>query len=68
MSGNVFGIRYQGISDHYNLDGNDLRFKRELSRLELDLSASIKRCERADDSCTELHDLHDFVCSKIDEV
>jgi len=67
MSGDAFGIRYSAINEHYHMDRDKLRFKRELSRLELDIARSIKRHVRANDSCESLMDLHDFVCSKMED-
>ena len=64
----TFAIRLQAIKDNYATDNDEARYRNELSRLEMDIAASIKRCHNAGDDCQELEDLYEYVISKIEEV
>ena len=64
----TFAIRLQAVNDNHATDNDEARYRNELSRLEMDISASIKRCHNANDDCQELIDLYEYVISKIEEV
>ena len=55
----TYQIRMEAIFDNFGSDRDVFRLQREVSRLDLDLCSAIRRCERAEDDCVELHDLLD---------
>ena len=62
---NTFDIRLEAIDSNLGKDGDRLRFNRELSRLEIDVSARLKRCINAGENCEELENLLDIIDDKI---
>ena len=65
---NVYEIRINAIFDNYDSDNDVLRLQRECSRLDMDIISAIRRCERAGDVCSELHNLLDNLHSRISRV
>ena len=63
---NTYQIRMEAIFDNYGSDGDLLRLKREVSKLDLDLLASIQRCESAGDDCKELILLLEHLNDRLD--
>ena len=61
----TFGIRLQAIQAHYHQDQDKHRYRRELSRLELDVSKAYKRCQKAGDDCSELSDLIEYLLNEM---
>ena len=62
---NTFDIRLDAIVDNFVRDGDRLRYSRELSRLEVDVSASLKRCLSAGYKCKEFENILDIIDDKI---
>ncbi len=59
---NVYEIRLEAISSNYSKDGDNLRRGRELSRLEIDVCAALRRCTDAGDkNCSQLENLADHL-------
>ena len=53
----TFHNRLEAITAHHERDNDDLRMKRELSRLQMDIEKSIKRAFRANDDTSDLEQL-----------
>ena len=63
----TYGIRLQAIKEHFSRDSDNLRFSRELSRLQIDVARTLKRClDAGDESCSELEDLNEYLMDEID--
>jgi len=64
----TFGIRMEAIFNNYDNYEDVLRLQRECSRLDMDIISAIRRCERAGDVCSELHNLLDNLHNRIARV
>ena len=53
----TFHNRLAAICEHFEKDHDDLRMKRELSRLQIDVEKSIKRAFRTNDGTDDLEQL-----------
>ena len=50
----TYDIRLTAIRDNYKVDKDSSRYTRELSRLQIDVSARLRRCKQAGSNCNEL--------------
>jgi hypothetical protein len=64
----TYHVRLEAIKDNYKKDLDLYRYKRELSRLEVDVIGSLNRCINAGDDCKELEELIDIVHSEQNKI
>ena len=57
----TYHIRLEAIKCNLDSDGDTQRYRNDLSRLEIDVSAALKRCQATGDECIELKDLIEFL-------
>ena len=61
----TYDIRLEAIAANLTKDGDHLKYNRELSRLEIDVTSHLRRCQKTEDSCTHLETLLDNIDNKL---
>lgn len=64
----VYHIRFLNILDVFGKDKDELRLKRELMQLELDINRAIKRNTEDDYSTEQLEMIYEKVDSVLDDI
>ena len=61
----TYDIRLSAVESNYSVDKDFQRYRRELSRLQMDAQAQLKRCKKSGKNCGELESLLLFIEEKL---